>query len=132
MNMNMMNNNNMNMNMMNNNNMNMNMALPQQLQQNIVNNIPNQNQSEQNQNNENSIFVTFTFKKNKKQLYIDVDKNETFLGALTILEDKYEWLKTIDNKKYYFKGEYIPQSKFNQKICQLGIEDNSDIFIKYD
>ena len=111
-----------------NNNMNMGQFLPQQ---NITNNNQNQNKSDlPPQNTENTIFVTFTFKKNKKQIYIDVDKKETFLNALKILEDKYEWLKTINKKKYCFNNKII--SNYQQRICDIGIDENSDIFILTD
>ena len=92
----------------------------------------NNSDRENNQEKEELIFVTFTFKKNKKQIYIDVDKNETFRGALIILEDKYEWLKTIPNIRYTFNNKIIRTSDYGKKLCQLGIDEYSDIFMLTD
>ena len=92
----------------------------------------NNSDRENNQEKEELIFVTFTFKKNKKQIYIDVDKNETFRGALIILEDKYDWLKTIPNIRYTFKNKIIRASDYGKKLCQLGIDEYSDIFMLTD
>ena len=92
----------------------------------------NNSDRENNQEKEELIFVTFTFKKNKKQIYIDVDKNETFRGALIILEDKYDWLKTIPNIRYTFNNKIIRTSDYGKKLCHLGIDDNSDIFMLTD
>ena len=124
-NMNMMNN--MNVNMVNNMNMNnMNMM-------NNNANMNNQNQASSNpQEAENTIFVTFTFKKNKKQIYIDIGRNQTFKEALDILKNKYEWLKTIPNQKYSFNDRIIKESEFDKTITQLKIDESSDIFILTD
>ena len=99
---------------------------------NINSNIPDDNniQSEDEyiseENNPDLIFIKFTFKK-VKQIYIDVDKNSKFKDVLSQLEDKYEWLKDIENKYYIFNDKKIED--FNQNILDLGIKDSSDIFI---
>ena len=99
---------------------------------NINSNIPDDNniQSEDEyiseENNPDLIFIKFTFKK-VKQIYIDVDKNSKFKDVLSQLEDKYEWLKDIENKYYIFNDKKIED--FNQNIFELGIKDSSDIFI---
>ena len=118
-NMNMMNN---NINMMNNmNNMNM-------MNNNI--NMNNQNQFPQSpQESEDTIFVTFTFMKNKKQIYIDIGKNQTFKEAISILVNKYEWLKNMGNLKFTFKGRTIEKNEYNKTIMALGIDESSDISI---
>ena len=116
-----LNNLNNNMNMMGNINMNM-------FNNNFTNNnmnIMNNNQSQQNQ--DNFIFVTFTLKKNLKQMYIDVNENESFGNMIKILEDKYSFLKNIPNKTYSYKGKII--TDFNQTLKHLNINENSDIFI---
>jgi hypothetical protein len=101
------------MNMMNNNN-----------------NMNNQNQASLNpQETEDTIFVTFTFKKNKKQIYIDIGRDQTFREALDILKNKYEWLKPMPNLKYSFNNHIILENEFNKTIKQLGINESSDIFI---
>ena len=65
----------------------------------IYSNIMNKNINEcSNLNNNNSvdkantfenkiIFVTFTFQRNKKQIYMEIDINETFCNAIRILEE---------------------------------------------
>ena len=99
---------------------------------NINSNIPDDNniQSEDEyiseENNPDLIFIKFAFKK-VKQIYIDVDKNSKFKDVLFQLEDKYEWLKDIQNKYYIFNDKKIED--FNQNIFELGIKDSSDIFI---
>ena len=95
-------------------------------------NANNNSDKKNNQEKEELIFVTFTFKKNKKQIYIDVDKNETFRSALIILEDKYDWLKSIPNKRYTFNNKIIRTSDYGKKLCQLGIDEYSDIFMLTD
>ena len=131
-------NNNMNMNNMNMmNNMNVNMVNNMNMNNmNMVNNnvnMNNQNQVSSNpQEEENTIFVTFTFKKNKKQIYIDIGRDQTFKEALDILENKYEWLKNIHNKKYSFSNRVIKENEFNKTIKQLGIDGSADIFILTD
>ena len=135
MNMNINMNNNQNMNFINNNMNNFNMNQGQNQHFNNNNNGNNQNnaqnapQNNQKQatNKKDEIFVTFTFKKNGEQIYIDVDKNEKFCNAITMLETKYNWLTKIINKKYYLGREEIKE--FNKTLKALGIKDNSDIII---
>ena len=92
-----------------------------------MNNFNNNVQSPQNYNSDNTIFVTFTFKKNKKQIYVDVNENETFANALKELEDKYNWMKSISNKTFVFNNKKI--TNYNKTLKQLRIGDNSDILI---
>ena len=148
MNMNNMNMNNINMNNMNMNNMNMNINNMNiinmmgnnnnfgngnnmnMMNPNANNNNNNQNlnqNTKSNQNSENSIFITFTFKKNKKQIYIDVDRDETFGNAEQMLTEKYNWLKDVNNRKYFFNGQII--TDYNKTLRRLKIDENSDISI---
>ena len=77
------------MNMNNNNNMNnMNIMNNMNLANNM--NMNNQNQDDLPQETEDTIFITFTFKKNKKQIYIDIGRNQTLNEAINILKNKYE------------------------------------------
>ena len=110
--------NNMNF-MMNNLNMN-NMNLDNNI--NINNNFNNQEQED----DKDIIFITFTFKKGK-QIFLDINKNQTFQNAITQLEDKYEWLKNIKNRKYTFNNKII--ENYNQTLTQLKIEESSNIII---
>ena len=75
------------------------------------------------------IFVTFTFQKNKEQIYLDIDKYETFINAIAMLEKKYNWLKKIRVKKYINEKKEISQKDFNKTLNELGIQDNTDIII---
>ena len=135
-------NNNMPMNMnnnFNNNFNNVNNGFPNQpnpmpnspQMQNNDNQINNQaaNNVSQPNNKENEIFVTFTFQKNKEQIYIDVDKYATFSNALAMLENKYNWLKKIRQKKYYLNKKEIEPKNFDKTLTKLHIKDNSDIII---
>ena len=131
--------NNWNMNnniILNNKNNNYNIGINNNLNNNMfnsmnnlssMNNFNNNVQSPQNYNYDNTIFVTFTFKKNKKQIYVDVNENETFANALKELEDKYNWMKSISNKTFVFNNKKITDC--NKTLKQLRIGDNSDILI---
>ena len=153
------NNNNMQMQIMNNNfNNNINNNMPMNMNNNFNNNFNNVNNGFPNQpnpmpnspqmqnndnqinnqaannvsqpnNKENEIFVTFTFQKNKEQIYIDVDKYATFSNALAMLENKYNWLKKIKQKKYYLNKKEIEPKSFGETLTKLHIKDNSDIII---
>ena len=78
------------------------------------------------------IFVTFTFQKNKKQIYIDVNKKKTLREALYILTDKYQWLLGIEKMGASLKGIRFKPSDLNKSLNQLGIDENSDIDILTD
>ena len=128
--------NNMNNNMMMNNNMNMMNNIDMMNNLNIMNNnmnmMNNINQASINPPEiEDTIFVTFTFKKNKKQIYIDISRNQTFKDAIDILNKKYEWLKKIA-RKYSLNNRIIKESEFNKTLTQLKIDENSDIIILTD
>ena len=130
--MNMNNNFNNNFNNVNNGFPNQPNPMPNSPQmQNNDNQINNQaaNNVSQPNNKENEIFVTFTFQKNKEQIYIDVDKYATFSNALAMLENKYNWLKKIKQKKYYLNKKEIEPKSFNNTLTKLQIKDNSDIII---
>ncbi len=103
--------------MMNNLNMNNNMNF------NINNNL---NNNQEQEDDKDIIFITFTFKKGK-QIFLDINKNQTFQNAIIQLEDKYEWLKNIKNRKYFFNDEII--ENYNQTLIQLKIEESSNIII---
>ena len=127
---NMMNTNNIYRSINNFNNMN-NMNMNNSSNYGNVNN--NYNKSQYNQpaqfhlKNEGIIFVIFTFKKNEKQIFINVDENETFGNAIRKLEVKYNWLKLISGKIYLYNN--IEISNFNLTLKQLNIGDNSNISI---
>ena len=117
-----------------NNNMNMVNNIDMMNNMNIMNNNMNANNLNQESFNaeEETIFVTFTFKKNKKQIFIDINRNQTFREAIEILENKYEWYKSLPNKKYSFNNRIIRENDFNKTIKQLGINESLDIFILTD
>ena len=118
-------------NMNNGNNINI-QQFPQDQFNNNQNQVPNQNQQNAAKNEidpKNLIFITFTFEQNKKQIYIDADKNETFNNVLLQLEEKYNWLRNIKKKTYIFKGKPIPERNYSETLQQLQIKDNSDISI---
>ena len=132
MNNNNINNNNMN-NIMNNNNMNNNINnnnMNNNYKDNIVNNSLNNINDNLSQNNiqENPITIIFSFKKYKKQIYLDVNKNDSFENVLRQLEEKYNWLDQLKDKKYFFEGKYITNK--NLTVDRLGLKDNSDITIE--
>ena len=120
-NMNMMGNNNisnMNNNMMLNNNMN-----------SFNRNMNNQNQPfPEQEESKNSIFITFTYPK-RGQVYLDVDKNQTFTEVIKLLKNKYEWVNSIKNPKYSVNGRQILPGQFITPINKLGIEECTDISI---
>lgn len=83
---------------------------------------------------ENIILVTFTFKKNKKQLFIDVSPDSTFAEAISILENKYEWLKALLQRNYSINinsnnEKPISEEDYNKTLKGLGINESSDIWI---
>ena len=129
-----MNNNNINnnnilnnsMNLMNNNFSNMNIN---NINQNFNNNFNfNNNNINLNQNEHfENISLHFIFKEYKKEIYLDINENELFSNAINQLEDKYQWLKRIKGKKYFFHKNEIKQ---NKTIKENGLENNSNISIK--
>ena len=131
-NMNNMNMNNMNMNMNNMNINNINMNLNNNV--NKLNNLTNNNNNFNNNNNSNNqvkgniIFVTFTFEKYNKQIFIDVCENEKFVNVQKELEDKYSWLRSLQNKKFFFKNKEI--TNLSATLKELKIENNCDIKIR--
>lgn len=115
------NNNNFNNNLFNNFNNNLNLQ---------NNNLSFTNENKQNsESSENTIFIIFTFKKNKKQIYIDAPRNIAFSNAINMLEKKYEWLKSISIKNYTFNNKIIKTNDYNKTLLELGIDDDSEIFI---
>ena len=107
----------------NNNNFQNNMQI-----NNTMNNIINNNNQNQQVPEGNIIFVTFTFIRNKKQIFIDVNENETFGNAIKLLAEKYTWFNTNENNIYFFGDKQITNPKMTLK--SLGIEDSSDITIQ--
>lgn len=77
--------------------------------------------------NDNQITLYFIFEKYKKKIYIEIDKNEKFKNAIDELKEKYDWLNSLNNLKYYFKGKLLDN---NKTLAQNGLEDNSEINIK--
>jgi len=78
----------------------------------------------------NSVFITFTYEPNNKQVFIDSKDNETFLDVINLLENKYNWLKKIPNKYFFYENNEIQRNQMNIRIKDLGIKDNSSIIIK--
>ena len=113
--------NNVAMNNMNNMGMNINNKNAQ-----MMNNNGNMNNKTTNVNK--TIFLTFTFEAYNKQIFIDVDENEIFQNLIKELEDKYNWLKSIKNRSYFYQSQQI--KNLNLSIKELNIPDNSNIIIK--
>ena len=132
--------NNMGMNNMNNMGMNnMNKMRINNMNNIGMNNMPNNNfQMEKNNGNKgnnstdvknpNTIFLTFTFEEYKKQIFYDVDANERFQNVINELEEKYDWLKSIKNRSFFYQNK--PITNFNLSFKELNIGDNSNIIIK--
>ncbi len=98
----------------------------------IVHGNNNNNNNINNQNNNNNmrkkdIFITFTFAKYNKQIFIDVNGEDLFQNVLKELEDKYNWLKSLNGKKYFYNNEDITNSP--KTINKLKLVDNSNIVI---
>ena len=102
---------------------------------NFMNNLNNNVQQNFNSNNElppekkeNTIFVSFTYKRNNKQIFLDINQNETFGNAIIQLDKKYK-SSLQNNPNIYFsnKGQII--NDFNKTLKQLHIKDSSDITI---
>ena len=125
-NINYMNKNNKNLNNMNFNNLNMNnMNVNNNINNNVNNNMNLNNMNNFNNNKGKIIFVTFTFEKYNKQIFIHACEYEKFDNVVKELEEKYKWLKSLQNKKFYFKNKEI--NNCNKTLKELKIEDNSDI-----
>ena len=120
---------NLNINNMNvNNNLN-NMNVKNNNMNNFLNNIMNlNNMNNINNNKERLIFVTFTFEKYGKQIFLDVDENETFGDMVKELKEKYNWLRSLSIKKFFFNNKEI--NNFNKKVKELNLINNSDIKIR--
>ena len=71
-----------------------------------------------------NILLTFILK--GKQLFWESNQNETFQTIILKLENKYNYLKNIKNKVYYYNNQII-QTEYTLK--QLNIPDNSVIYI---
>ena len=141
MNINMNNNNivfnnmNINNNLINNNmNIKMNNFLCNNM--NMINNlnINNMNFNMNNFNNKNNnipllksknIFLTFIL--NGKQIFIESNENEIFKDIISKLEKKYNWVKSINKKAYFYNNKEITMQ--NLTLKQLNIPDNSIIYI---
>ena len=129
MNNNNFNNNNMNMN---NNNMNMNNNFNNyNMNNNNFNNNMNFNMNNFNNNKNNipllksqNIFLTFIL--NGKQLFIESNQNEIFQVIISKLEKKYNWVKNINKKAYFYNNQII---NIQNTLKQLNILDNSIIYI---
>ena len=110
----------------NNNNINFMMNNQNINNINFNDNQMNLNIAQNQEDEKNLIFVTFTFS-NGNQIYIDVNKNQTFLNTITQLEYKYEYIKNINKKKFFFNNKIIKD--YNKTLSQLKIEDSSNIII---
>ena len=115
-----------NMNLMNNNFANIN---NNNINSNFNNNFNfDNNNIKLNQNDHlKNISLRFIFKEYKKEIYLDIDENELFSNAINQLEDKYQWLRRIKGKKYFFHKNEINQ---NKTIKENGLLNNSNISIK--
>ena len=110
------------------NNNNINFMMNNQYMNNINfnDNQMNLNYAQNQEDEKNLIFITFTFS-NGNQIYIDVNKNQTFQNTITQLENKYEYIKNINNKKFFFNNKII--NDYNKNLIQLKIEESSNIII---
>jgi len=115
-----------NMNSINNNFSNMNIN---NINSNFNNNFNfNNNNINYNQNdNLENIHLNFIFKEYKKKIYLDINENELFSNTINQLEDKYQWLRRINGKQYFFHKNQIAQ---NKTIKEIGLVNNSNISIK--
>ena len=92
---------------------------------NNLNNIKNNNlKSDENKN----LCLFFNFEEYKKEIYIDINEEETFSKTIEELKYKYSWLNTLKNLKYIFNGKEIKEQ--NKKIKEIGLKDLSIIYIK--
>ena len=96
---------------------------------NIISQNINSGNNQKNQFVENPVFLTFTFKKYNKQIFIDVDDNDIFQNVIIELEEKYDWLKPINGRKYFLNNREIKRNEFSKTVKNLGIVDNSNIVI---
>ena len=139
-NMGMNNMNNIGMNNMNNmgmNNMAMNNMGMNNMAMNNMNNMNNKNFQMMSNNgimdnettnfNKQSIFLTFTFEEYNEQIFIDVNENEKFQNLINEIEGRYNWLKSIKDKNYFYQNKQIVN--FDLSIKELNIVDNSNINI---
>ena len=85
-----------------------------------------ENMMEQEDDNNSIITIYFNFVKNKKQIYLDINKNEKFSKAITQLKEKYNWLKQMRYLKFYFNNKEVDN---NKSLVENGIIDNSEIII---
>ena len=81
-----------------------------------------------NNSQQNIIMIIFTFEQYGKQIFIDMDENELFKNTINELEEKYNWLKSLNGKKFIFNGREITNQDISLK--DLGIKDNSSIIIQ--
>ena len=99
---------------------------------NFNNNMINNNKANNQKNNNNrvkDIFLTFTFEKYNKQNFLEVNGADLFTDVCAELEDKYSWLKDLNNRMYYyFKNTNITKQKIS--VNKFGLKDNSNIVIK--
>jgi hypothetical protein len=71
-----------------------------------------------------NIFLTFTL--NGKQLFIESNQNEAFQAIISKLEKKYNWVKNINKKAYFYNNQII---NIQYTLKQLNIPENSTIYI---
>lgn len=90
---------------------------------------PDDLENEDNDVNDNNNLITiyFIFTENGKKIYLDYDPNEKFSKAVEELKEKYIWLKSFKNMKFYL-GDKILDG--NKTLAENGIQDNSEINIK--
>ena len=95
------------------------------LQSDYLEYVPQQ-MNNNNINNNNIITIYFNFVKNNKKIYLDINKNEKFKNAIDELKEKYNWLKTMRNLKFYFNNRLVDN---NKTLTENGIMDSSEIII---
>ena len=83
------------------------------------------NIKEDNKEKENKINLIFKLNE-KKNLYLDINKNKKFKEMIEILKNKYLWLKYFKNINFIFKENVISK---NKTIEEIGLENNSIISI---
>ena len=117
-------NNNINMNNINNKNITNN---NNQINNNNNNNFNNNNNNSPQTNEKKILCLLFVFKEYKKEIYIDINEEDTFKKAIEELHYKYSWLYNLKTLKYSFNGNEIKDH--DKKIKEIGLNDLSQIDI---
>jgi hypothetical protein len=93
-------------------------------------NIKNQNQNlnDINSNLDGIVCLIFTFPAYNKDIYIDIDENETFNKVIEELKEKYMWLKKLNDLQFKCNNKEI---NGNKTVKENGLNDSNKIVIKF-